>query len=67
MIFGQIVSIRVKTLGNTTLEVSRQFKIPDDVRRSKTWPLKLPNNQGEKGPVFYNGTFTIVGHVINFL
>ena len=72
MIFGQIVSIRVKTLGNTTLEASRQFKIekgslPVDVRRSKTSPLKFTGNQGEKGPVFYNGTFIIVGKVINFL
>lgn len=66
MIFGQIFSIRVKTLGNTNLEASRQFKIengslPFDARRPKTSPLKFPSNQGQKGPVFYSGTFTIVG------
>ena len=41
-IFGQIVSIRVKTLSNTNLMASRHIKrekrsLPVDVRRSKTW------------------------------
>ena len=45
--FAEIVSIRVKTLNNTNLVASRQFKIengslPVDVRRSKTSLLKLP-------------------------
>ena len=47
-IFGQIVSIRVKTLSNTNLVASRYIKrekasFPVDVRRSKTSLLKLPN------------------------
>ena len=51
-IFGQklIVSIIVKTLGNTNFVASRCFKmkktsLPIDVRRSKTPLLKLPNIQ----------------------
>ena len=41
-IFGQIVSIRVKTLSNTNLVASRHIKrekrsLPVDFRRSKTW------------------------------
>ena len=43
----QIVSIRVKTLSNTNLVASRQFKmekgsLPVDVGGSKTSQLKLP-------------------------
>ena len=46
-IFGQIVSVRIKTLGNTNTVASRLTKrengsLPVDVRRSKTWLLKLP-------------------------
>ena len=46
--FGQIVSIIVKTLRNTNLGASRCFKmkktsLPVDVRRSKMPLLKLPN------------------------
>ena len=49
-IFGQIISIRVKTLRNTNLVASRCFEmkktsLPVDVRRSKTPLLKLPNIQ----------------------
>ena len=48
--FGQIISIRVKTLRNTNLVASRCFKmkktsLPVDMRRSKTPLLKLPNIQ----------------------
>ena len=48
-IFGEIVSLRVTTLRNTNLVVSRSFKIKKasfsvDVRRSETPLLKLPNN-----------------------
>ena len=47
-IFGQIVSIRMKTLSNTNMVASRLIKrekgsLPVDVRRSKTALLKLPN------------------------
>ena len=47
-IFGQIVSILVKTFRNTNLVVSRCFKmkktsLPVGMRRSKTPLLKLPN------------------------
>ena len=47
-IFGQIVSIRMKTLGNTNMVASRLTKrekgsLPVDVCRSKTSLLKLPN------------------------
>ena len=47
-IFGQIVSIRIKTLGNTNMVASRLIErgkgsLPVDVRRSKTSLLKLPN------------------------
>ena len=47
-ILGQVVSLRVTTLGNTNLKASRRIKRekgshPVDVRRSKTSPLKLPN------------------------
>ena len=47
-IFGQIVSIRIKTLGNKNTVGSRLNKrekgsLPVDVRRSKTSLLKLPN------------------------
>ena len=47
-IFGQIVSVRIKTLGNINTVVSRLIKrgkgsLPVDVRRSKTSLLKLPN------------------------
>jgi len=47
-ILGQIVSIRIKTLGNTNMVASRLIKrgkgsLPVDVRRSKTSLLKLPN------------------------
>ena len=50
-IFGQIVSIRIKTLGNKNAVASRLIKrekglLPVDVRRSKTSLLKLPNNRG---------------------
>ena len=46
-IFGQIVSVRIKTLGNTNTVASRLTKrengsLPVDVRRSKTSLLKLP-------------------------
>ena len=46
-IFGQIVSIRIKTLGNKNAVASRLIKrekglLPVDVRRSKTSLLKLP-------------------------
>ena len=46
-IFGQIVSIRIKTLGNINTVASRLTKrekgsLPVDVRRSKTSLLKLP-------------------------
>ena len=48
-IFGQIVSIRIKTLGNTNMVGSRLIKrekssFPVDVCRSKTALFKLPNN-----------------------
>ena len=48
-IFGQIVSIRVRTLNNTNLVVSRHIKrekssLPVEVRRSKASLLKLPSN-----------------------
>ena len=51
-IFGQIVSIRVKTLSNTNMVASRLIKrekgsLPVDVRRSKTSLLKLPNNTSQ--------------------
>ena len=47
-IFGQIVSVRIKTLGNINTVASRLIKrgkgsLPVDVRRSKTSLLKLPN------------------------
>ena len=47
-ILGQIISLRVKTLSNTNLVVSRFIKrekgsLPVDMRRSKASPLKLPN------------------------
>ena len=47
-IFGQIVSVRVKILSHTDLEASRYLKrekgsLLVDVRRSKTWLLKIPN------------------------
>ena len=47
--FGQIVSIRIKTLGNKNTIASRLIKrgkgsLPVDVHRSKTSLLKLPNN-----------------------
>ena len=47
-IFGQIVSIRIKTLSNTNTVASRLVKrekgsFPVDVRCSKTSLLKLPN------------------------
>ena len=47
-IFGQIVSIRIKTLGNTNTVASRLIKrengsLPVDLCRSKTSLLKLPN------------------------
>ena len=46
-IFGQIVSVRIKTLGNINTVASRLIKrgkgsLPVDVRRSKTSLLKLP-------------------------
>ena len=46
-IFGQIVSVRMKTLGNINTVASRLIKggkgsLPVDVRRSKTSLLKLP-------------------------
>ena len=49
-IFGQIISIIVKTLRNTNLVASRCLKVkktsvPVDMRRSKTPLLKLPNIQ----------------------
>ena len=49
-IFGQIVSIRIKTLGNKNTVASRLIKrekglLPVDVRRSKTSLLKLPNGE----------------------
>ena len=48
-IFEQIVSIRIKTLGNTNMVASRPIKrekgsLPVDVRCSKTSLLKLPND-----------------------
>ena len=47
-IFRQIVSIRIKTLGNTNTVAARLTKrengsLPVDVRSSKTLLLKLPN------------------------
>ena len=47
-IFGQIVFIIIKTLGNKNMVASRLIKrekgsLPVDVRRSKTSLLKLPN------------------------
>ena len=47
-IFGQIVSVRIKTLGNLNTVVSRLIKrgkgsLPVDVRRSKRLLLTLPN------------------------
>ena len=50
-IFGQIVSIRIKTLGNINTVASRLAKrekgsLPVDVRRSKASLLKLPNGYG---------------------
>ena len=46
-IFGQIVSLRIKTLGNINTVASRLTRrengsLPVDVRRSKTSLLKLP-------------------------
>ena len=46
-IFGQIVSVRIKILGNINTVASRLIKrgkgsLPVDVRRSKTSLLKLP-------------------------
>ena len=46
-VFGQIVSIRIKTLGNTNMVALRLSKtekgsLPVDVLRSKTSLLKLP-------------------------
>ena len=46
-IFGQIVSVRIKTLGNINTVASRLIKrgkgsLPLDVRRSKMSLLKLP-------------------------
>ena len=46
--FGQIVSLRVKTISHTNMVASRYIKkgkssLPVDVRRSKTLLLKLPN------------------------
>ena len=46
-IFGQIVSVRIKTLGNINTVASRLINrgkgsLPLDVRRSKTSLLKLP-------------------------
>ena len=46
--FEQIVSIRIKTLGNTNIIASRLIKrekgsLPVDVRRSKTSLLELPS------------------------
>ena len=48
--FGQIVSVRVKTLSDTDLVASRHLKrekglLPVDVRGSKTLLLKLPIGQ----------------------
>jgi len=48
-IFGQIVSIRIKTLGNTNMVASMLIKrekgsVPVDVRCSKTSLLKFPND-----------------------
>ena len=48
-IFGQIVSLRIKTLGNINTVASRLTRrengsLPVDVRRSKTSLLKLPSN-----------------------
>ena len=48
-IFGQIVSLGIKTLGNTNMVASRLTKrekglLPVDVRHSKTLLLKLPNS-----------------------
>ena len=48
-IFGQIVSTRIKPIGNTNTVASRLIKrekgsLPVDVRRSKTSLLKLPIN-----------------------
>ena len=49
-IFGQIVSLRIKTLGNINTVASRLINrgkgsLPLDVRRSKTSLLKLPNQR----------------------
>ena len=50
-IFGQIVSTRIKTLGNINTVASRLIKrgkgsLPVDVGRSKTSLLKLPISRG---------------------
>ena len=48
-IFGKIVSIRMKTLGNTNMVASRLIKrvkgsLPVDMRHSKMALLELPNH-----------------------
>ena len=58
-IFGQIVSIMVKTLRNTNLVASRCFKmkktsLPVDVRRSKT-PFSLLSLRENEGLVVVYG------------
>ena len=57
-IFGQIVSIRIKTLENKNTVGSRLIKrekgsLPVDVRRSKTSLLKLPNMKVQRN--LYSG------------
>ena len=56
-IFGQFVSVRVKTLSNTNLVASRHIKrekgsLPVDVRSSKTslLPIKKMNLTAAKQP-----------------
>ena len=61
-IFGQIVSLRIKTLGNINTVASRLINrgkgsLPLDVRRSKTSLLKLPN-KSPAGFMFYHAPST---------
>ena len=59
-IFGQIVSVRIKTLGNINTVASRLINrgkgsLPLDVRRSKTSLLK---NKSPAGFMFYHAPST---------
>ena len=66
-ILGQIVCIRVKTLGKTNLAASRHIKmkkgtIPVDVRRPKKSLLKLSFQECRSGGNSYN-----LSNVRNFI